>query len=388
MNFFSVLSPPELHNLERKTRPLEDKYVLSEVAFHRVISVERKRTERSRKAFLLMLLDLDAFPTAQIQELILPKLVSVLRSSIRETDSFGWYQSNTVLGVIFTDIDKKSAKLAVQTFLTRISEMLRTELSADHFQNIAISFHIFPEDWEAGAARKSSNPTLYPDLTTRNQGRRAFRLIKRSIDIVGSLTVLLIFLPLLVLIAILIKLTAKGPILYSQERVGQYGKPFTFLKFRSMYVNSDPKVHECYVRGLIAGNASTQPTNGNGHGNGHGVYKLTADKRITPLGKWLRRTSLDEFPQFWNVLRGEMSLVGPRPAIEYEVEAYELWHRRRLLEAKPGITGLWQVKGRSRVKFDEMVRLDLVYARRCSLWLDLKILLCTPWAVVMGEGAY
>jgi lipopolysaccharide/colanic/teichoic acid biosynthesis glycosyltransferase len=118
------------------------------------------------------------------------------------------------------------------------------------------------------------------------------------------------------------------------------------------------------------------------------VYKLTKDPRITPVGSFLRRTSFDELPQFINVLRGDMSLVGPRPAVPYEVEAYDLWHRSRIFEVKPGITGLWQVNGRSRVKFDDMVRLDLRYARACSFWLDIKILLLTPIAVVFGEGAY
>ena len=153
-----------------------------------------------------------------------------------------------------------------------------------------------------------------------------------------------------------------------------------------MYVNNDSKIHRDYVMSLISGNAQRQPSNGNG--NGHGVYKLTKDPRITRIGSFLRKTSLDELPQLYNVLRGDMSLVGPRPAIPYEVQAYQVWHRRRVLEAKPGITGLWQVSGRSRVGFDDMVRLDMRYASERSFWLDLKILLMTPKAVFMGEGAY
>jgi len=137
---------------------------------------------------------------------------------------------------------------------------------------------------------------------------------------------------------------------------------------------------------LIAGKAEKQSSQGTG--NGDGVYKLTKDPRITRVGGFLRKTSLDEIPQFLNVLRGEMSLVGPRPPVPYEVESYDFWHRRRVLEAKPGITGLWQVKGRSRVKFDDMVRLDLQYARTWSPWLDVKILLQTPGAMVIGEGAH
>jgi lipopolysaccharide/colanic/teichoic acid biosynthesis glycosyltransferase len=138
------------------------------------------------------------------------------------------------------------------------------------------------------------------------------------------------------------------------------------------------------VQQLIAGKANKQPMNG----NDQGVYKLTKDSRITRVGAFLRKTSMDELPQFLNVLKGEMSLVGPRPPIPYEVEAYDIWHRRRLLEAKPGITGLWQVCGRSRVNFDDMVRLDLQYARTWSLWMDIKILLRTPGAVLLGAGAH
>ena len=151
-----------------------------------------------------------------------------------------------------------------------------------------------------------------------------------------------------------------------------------------MKTDNDATAHKEYVKRLISGKAERHQANG----NGHGVFKLTADPRVTKVGAFLRKTSLDELPQFINVLKGEMSLVGPRPPIPYEVDAYDVWHRRRLLEAKPGITGLWQVSGRSSVTFDEMVRLDLRYARSCSPWMDVKILLRTPLAVVAGEGAH
>jgi lipopolysaccharide/colanic/teichoic acid biosynthesis glycosyltransferase len=133
---------------------------------------------------------------------------------------------------------------------------------------------------------------------------------------------------------------------------------------------------------------NSEPELDAGNGSGGGIYKLREDKRITRVGNFLRRTSLDELPQFFNVLRGEMSLVGPRPAIPYELAAYQTWHRRRILEAKPGITGVWQIAGRSRVKFEEMVRMDLRYAASWSPWLDLKILMQTPLAVIKGSGAH
>jgi lipopolysaccharide/colanic/teichoic acid biosynthesis glycosyltransferase len=147
-----------------------------------------------------------------------------------------------------------------------------------------------------------------------------------------------------------------------------------------MHMGNDPSVHKEYVTRLINGVAEQKPSSG----NGQGVYKLVNDQRITRVGKFLRKSSLDELPQLLNVLRGEMSLVGPRPSIPYEVAAYQTWHRRRVLEVKPGMTGLWQVNGRNRIKFDEMVRLDLQYAKQWSPWLDLKILLHTPSAVLKG----
>jgi lipopolysaccharide/colanic/teichoic acid biosynthesis glycosyltransferase len=190
--------------------------------------------------------------------------------------------------------------------------------------------------------------------------------------------------PLFLIIALAIKASSKGPVFFIQQRVGRYGKRFTFLKFRSMHINNDPSVHREYVTKLIAGQAERKRSNG----NVEGVYKLTDDERVTRVGALLRRTSFDELPQFLNVLTGDMSLVGPRPAIPYEVVAYQTWHRGRILEVKPGITGLWQVNGRSRVKFDEMVRLDLRYAKSWSPWLDIKILMRTPRVVLMGEGAH
>jgi lipopolysaccharide/colanic/teichoic acid biosynthesis glycosyltransferase len=204
--------------------------------------------------------------------------------------------------------------------------------------------------------------------------------MKRTMDIIGSALMLVLCAPLLLIIAATVKATSKGPVLFKQHRVGQYGRRFTFLKFRSMRVDNDPSVHREYVTKLIAGEAERIQASA----NGTGVYKLTNDKRITRIGAFLWKTSLDELPQFLNVLKGDMSLVGPRPPIPYELAAYQTWHRRRVLEVKPGITGLWQVTGRSLVKFDDMVRLDLRYATSWSPWLDLKILLRTPGAVVKG----
>ena len=199
-----------------------------------------------------------------------------------------------------------------------------------------------------------------------------------------SVLALLLCLPLLWIVGLAIKLSSRGPVLFRQKRVGQYGKRFVLLKFRSMHIGNDRSIHRDFVTKLIASEEVSEAASG----ETQAVYKLTNDKRVTRVGKFLRRTSLDELPQFFNVLKGDMSLVGPRPSVPYELEAYQTWHRRRVLDFKPGITGLWQVNGRSRVRFDEMVRLDLRYASTWSLWLDFKILLRTPGAVIAGTGAH
>ena len=209
-------------------------------------------------------------------------------------------------------------------------------------------------------------------------------VVKRIIDVVGSATLLTLLAPLFVAIALAVKFSSKGPVFFRQQRVGRFGRTFTFLKFRSMYTNNDVSVHKEFVTRMIAGSAGQEAQSP----EKKDVFKITNDKRVTRVGKFLRRTSLDELPQFLNVLMGDMSLVGPRPPIPYELAAYQTWHRRRLLGVKPGITGLWQVLSRSNVQFDEMVRLDLRYASTWTPWLDIKILLRTPLAVIKGSGAY
>jgi exopolysaccharide biosynthesis polyprenyl glycosylphosphotransferase len=206
------------------------------------------------------------------------------------------------------------------------------------------------------------------------------RILKRTFDLATSALAIVLLLPLWLLLALLIKLDSRGPIFYTQERVGMDGRLFLLYKFRTMIPDADPELHREYQRAFIAGRAEAnlgdaqKPT-----------YKLLADPRITRVGRFLRRASLDEVPQLINVLMGDMSIVGPRPPIPYEVEAYELWHRKRL-DMKPGLTGLWQVSGRNRLPFEEMVRLDLFYIENWSLLLDLKIILRTGFVMIGREG--
>lgn len=361
-----------------------DRELLNEEAFRRMIAVERKRAERSMEPFLLMLLDARGDQRTDRTGRPLNKATTALLPATRETDVVGWYKEQTCIGVMFTGLETCDKSTALGTILTRVTTALRSKLTFEQFSKISFSFHFFPDEWNHDDSTNPSNRVLYPDLVTRSDGERVNCAIKRLMDIAGSVLMLVLCMPLLAAIAAAIKMSSSGPVFFRQTRVGQHGRSFVFLKFRSMYVNNDHSVHREYMSKLIAGSADRIVING----RGEGVYKLANDERITTIGKFLRRTSADELPQFLNVLRGDMSLVGPRPAIPYEVAAYRTWHRRRVLEVKPGITGLWQVNGRSRVKFDDMVRLDLQYAKSWSPWLDLKILMQTPRAVIMDAGAY
>lgn len=208
------------------------------------------------------------------------------------------------------------------------------------------------------------------------------RLAKRVSDLMIATVTLTMLAPLWLLIALLIKLDSRGPVFYRQERVGMDGRVFLFYKFRTMRAGTDDARHREYQRMYITG----QPDSNLGDAE-RPAYKLRGDERVTRLGRVLRKTSFDELPQLFNVLRGDMSVVGPRPPIPYEVESYQLWHRKRL-DMKPGITGLWQVSGRNRLPFDEMVRMDLYYIENWSLLLDVKIIMQTLPVMLRGDDAY
>ena len=205
-------------------------------------------------------------------------------------------------------------------------------------------------------------------------------LIKRGFDVVVATLMLLVASPIMLLAAIAIWLTDGSPLLFRQTRVGIHGKPFELLKFRTMRTQASDTVHREYVKEWIQRNAAERSDAG-----GAKIYKIGSDPRVTPVGKWLRRFSLDELPQLFNVLYGNMSLIGPRPAMPYELELYQEWHRHRL-DAPPGITGLWQVSGRNRLSFEEMVQLDIEYIEEWSLVGDMGILLRTLPAMLQGSG--
>jgi len=326
-----------------------------------------------------MLLDVERVLLKNPSNRVLSGIALALSSPTRETDIIGWYQRNSVLGIIFTEL-RKTDRTSLQNLMSaEVVARLRANLGQERADRIRIAFHFFPEDWDKLSGNGLIDDKLYPDLLEHNHARKLSQLAKRAIDILGSVFAIIVFSPLFILISAAVKLTSKGPVLFRQERVGLYGRRFTFLKFRSMKCASDPRIHRDYIKRFIAGEIA----------KGQGIpFKIKEDPRFTRIGAFLRKCSLDELPQLINVLKGEMSLVGPRPAIPYEIDLYQIWHRSRFLGVKPGITGLWQVKGRSRTTFDDMVRLDLEYVKHWSLWLDIKILLHTPRAVLSGEGAY
>ncbi len=357
--------------------------ILPEDLFLGMLCLDRKRAERSGKKLALLLIDAEDAEDTGRKTVILEGVVKAANMARRETDPSGWYKQNSVLGIIFTELGPVDTATAVNKLTDKVRQALVLNLKEEDLKHIFLTIHVFADDSDDHRPDISADHAFYPDLFHHHKSKKLSLVVKRGMDIAGSLAVLVLFAPLFLLIALVVKLTSKGPVLFKQERLGQFGKTFTCLKFRSMRANNDLRIHRDFMKSVISG-----AHNGHAQGRSTTVYKMTDDPRITRIGRFIRRTSLDELPQFINILLGEMSLVGPRPPLAYEYEEYDIWHRRRILEVKPGLTGLWQVNGRSRVRFDDMVRLDLKYARDWSLWLDVRILLETPRAVVLGDGAY
>jgi exopolysaccharide biosynthesis polyprenyl glycosylphosphotransferase len=332
-----------------------------------------------------MLLNIENILQIDTSHDALKDIASTLFSHTRELDIKGWYKSDAIIGIIFTEILETDIDSAMESIAHKLYDALLNILGPGLLNQIEISFRFFPDNDNTESLDKRPLLAFYPEIMksdTYHESRSLY--LKRFFDIVGSVVGLILFSPFFLIIPLLIKFTSRGPILFKQKRIGQFGRTFTFLKFRSMHINNDDSIHRTYTEQLIKKTADGKDSNT----SGDVIYKLRDDPRITPIGNILRKSSLDELPQFINVLIGDMSLVGPRPPIPYEFSNYDIWHRYRLMKMKPGITGLWQVTGRSSTTFDEMVRLDLEYAREWSLWLDIKILALTPRVVLTGKGAY
>jgi len=364
--------------------PTERTDLLAADGFCAMLALERRRAQRSQQPFILLLLDARGLEAERRDAAFNERLTGTISGTIRESDIIGWYRQDEILGVIFTEISAGGECSTSEIIHCKILKALRENIEHTVAAKLVVTVHLFPESLGQSRTGHVGESKLYSDLPEKSARKRISIVLKRAIDIVGSAALLLILSPVLAAIAIVIKLTSTGPVIFRQERLGQFGKRFQCLKFRTMFANNDPRIHREYVKSFIAGKVEET----HGCAVEAAVFKIQDDPRVTPVGRFLRRMSLDELPQFWNVLRTEMSLVGPRPPLAYEFEAYDLWHKRRVLEVKPGVTGLWQVAGRSRTSFDDMVRMDLRYSQRWSLWLDLKILLATPFAVFRGSGAY
>jgi lipopolysaccharide/colanic/teichoic acid biosynthesis glycosyltransferase len=358
----------------------ERRHLMNEEVFRSVLVRERKRSDRSNQPFIVLLLSRDLVAGAEATSWW-EGAIDALMSAKRETDVLGWFERGTTIGLVVPDIKSTTTSIVAGELENRVRTELGKRLDGPAASGCALQLHVHDAQKEtAGDERLWPVEPLLEKAAPRNPRARLHERFKRALDIAGSLALLTMLLPAFLLIAVLVKLKSPGPVFFRQKRIGAKAQPFTMLKFRSMHLNADNAIHQQYVNWFIT--ASDQEKK-----SAVGVFKLTNDPRITPIGNFLRKSSLDELPQLWNVLRGDMSLVGPRPPLEYEVQKYAPWHCRRVLEAKPGITGLWQVTGRSRTTFDEMVRLVLRYARKVSIWTDIKILLATPRAVIMGKGA-
>ena len=352
------------------TDDLNPRGILSRHQFVKQIRLEKRRTDRFKVPLSMMLYQIDAEQRGKPGQF--GALVDLLRQSKRETDVIG-YLGDGLVGVLLVHTNADGMQSYARKVQALAGDLVFSSTSGTYpdqvFEKIIEVDRIEPD-------------TLPYFLEYDTEHGSLQRILKRCMDIVGAVVLLLLAAPIMLVAAIAVKTTSPGPIIYTQMRLGRKGVPFAFYKFRSMTVSADENVHREYVTRLIEG----KNDEANQGDSDKPVYKLQGDSRITRVGSFLRKTSIDELPQLFNVLKGDLSLVGPRPPIGYEAELYQPWHLRRILEGRPGITGLWQVEGRNRVTFDEMVRMDLRYTRTWTLWMDIKILMKTVGAVLRFDG--
>jgi lipopolysaccharide/colanic/teichoic acid biosynthesis glycosyltransferase len=344
--------------------------ILTKGEFLEQMRFEKRRVDRSQ-APLSMALFVIGDELLRDAKKLRGFLVNLKRGT-RETDIKGWVNSRT-LGLLLPDTDGPGAERCVALLN-----------NGPPHQACAVVTGTYPDQLFQGVLEQTEDQSKIFTLDLEESGgaRSAYLALKRLLDLLGAISGLVLFSPLMLVTALAVKLTSPGPIIFQQTRLGKRGSHFSFYKFRSMEAGNDDRVHREYVCKLINGENDRI----NQGEKDRPLYKLKNDCRITKVGRIIRKLSIDELPQLFNVLKGEMSLVGPRPPIPYEVEKYKSWHLRRILEVKPGITGLWQVDGRSKTSFDEMVRLDIRYVQNRSLWLDIKILFRTVREVLIPKG--
>lgn len=340
-----------------------------------LVQLEREMRRADRSKAPLSIVRFDSSSANRSEGAVaegMSELVKLLNKHRRETDVLG-YLGHDAIGVLLLDTDALGAEQYMKRVSGQVADLAFTADTATYPHQIFNDLIAQDRDLQKFYVEEVG----YFD-------HKGFHLaVKRMIDVVGALAGMVLLSPLLLVTALAVAVSSPGPIIFRQTRIGRHGSPFCFYKFRSMASNADDSVHRDYVTNLIQGNLETV----NQGDAAKPVFKMKSDPRVTRIGRIIRKTSIDELPQLLNVLKGEMSLVGPRPPLPYEVEKYQSWHLRRVLEAKPGITGVWQVEGRSKVPFEDMVRMDLWYSRNWSLMLDLRILLKTVKVVFQCSGA-
>ena len=342
--------------------------LLSRAEFLRMLQREKRRTDRSHSALSLAVLVVDANGGSTLQ-----RMLERVSTMVRETD----YLTTTddlCIAVLLPD----TGEAGLRSFLDKVAlsrDGKGTHIAGATYPDAAFD-RLITERLGTPRSRHAADADEPSPMRSRGYAG------KRALDVLGALVALTVLSPIILAAWMLIRLTSPGPAIFRQTRVGQGGAPFVMFKFRSMRTDVDDRAHRDFVASLIDGKVSPSGT-----GSTDGQFKMKADPRITAIGRFIRKTSIDELPQFYNVLKGDMSLVGPRPPLQYEADKYKAWHRRRVFEMKPGLTGIWQVEGRSRVSFDDMVRMDLRYLQHCSLSFDVAILLRTVAVVLTCEGA-
>lgn len=362
-------SRPRMVDFDNAT---DQHWVIDKPCFLDHLRLEKQRAQRSGSALSILML-IQEHSNGKDSENI-SFLLKAVHSKIRETDIVGYIDQHT-LGVLLPYTDKEGAKKFGEKIMNGFN---RRQLSV---AGATYPDQLFDSLADIGSV---SSDILSLMLEDSIKFSRIKLQIKRGIDIVGSIAALLILAPLMLITAALVKYSSPGPIIFKQTRLGYKGVPFTFYKFRSMQTGTSDEIHRDFVLKHINGNLSAV---NNATDKGKLLYKIKSDPRVTRVGRFIRKTSIDELPQLYNVLKGEMSLVGPRPPLAYEAEKYQAWQLRRILEMKPGITGLWQVEGRSRTGFSEAVRLDIRYLKTWTLLLDIKILFKTVKEVLLCKGA-
>ncbi len=344
--------------------------VLSSHQFLDQLQLEKRRTDRSKVPFSIVLFRMN--PDSGGDAASERELLQLLRMNKRETDILG-YLGPGLIAFLLPYTNEQESQVFTHNICSRSGRKPYSTVSATYPDKV---FDSLIEEHRVLA-------DAYPDfLHDSPPGNDASTFAKRSFDILASVALVVALSPLLLITALAVKLTSPGPVIFKQTRLGRRGMPFVFYKFRSMRADADDAIHKAYTASLIRG--KLDEVNQGDAENPH--FKMKADPRVTSVGRLIRKTSIDELPQLFNVLKGDMSLVGPRPPLVYEAEEYQSWHLRRVLEVRPGITGLWQVEGRNKTSFDDMVRLDLRYIRSQSFWLDLKILAKTVFAVLRCDG--